>query len=414
MSERTKMGDNEVQMARIYMDYNATTPLAHEVKEAIINGLSMWGNPSSSYSLGQEARVAIEDARLQIASMIHAFPEEILFTSGGTEANHMVIHSVICEEADQGNPIHIITSTIEHDAILEPLKYLQKQKHIDVTYLEPRGEVGTILVEDVEKAIRPSTLLITLMMANNETGILLPIQGVALSHLQSFDSERTIIKSADLLLVLPCILLPFLKAIKCYEEAEVLFGREGDAPFYGPRIGALYVRGLGSGDGALFPLFRGGGQERGYRPGTENTPMILGLGAAAFLVCLNLSSYQKHMENMRNALITLLKEAFEESLVIHGDIDPKNRLPNTVNFSLKPPLYTVKGREILGKIPRLCASTSAACHSHSVKPSRVLLACGVDENLAAGAIRLSVGRETTEQEIKEAVLLLRESVSLHK
>lgn len=389
----------------IYLDYNATTPIDSEVQKTICTNLEeAWGNPSSSYDAGKHAKSVIEDARRKVAEMIGSAPHEVIFTSGGTESNQMVI-STACKNfhkeaknfelsLDQKIP-HIITSEIEHDSIRLPLENLVEEQKADVTFVPVNKSTGMINVEDVMKEIKFNTCLITIMLANNETGVIQPVQQLR--------PKLKAHKSASL-----CTILLHTDAAQALGKIEVdvdtldidyltIVGHK----FYGPRIGALYTKHLKP----LYPLFLGGGQERKFRPGTENTPMIAGLGKAADLVTLNLAKYNQHMSAMCNYLIKVLKKCFKpKSVIVHFT---ENRLPNTLSVAFD---YECTGAAILAKAKTVSASTGSACHSGTSKPSGVLIASGIPPSLASKTIRLSVGRETTKEDINKAVKILHNAV----
>ncbi|XP_032810973.1 selenocysteine lyase isoform X2 [Petromyzon marinus] len=358
-------------MERVYMDYNATTPLAPEVVEDISRALTeAWGNPSSSYGPGQKAKALICRARGNIASMLGGCPEDIIFTSGGTEANNLVLHTAVkhfwktrsAGGREDGVPAagsrgaalpHIIVSCLEHDSVRLAVDSLVAEGRADFTAVPASWVTGRVEVDQVLAAIRPTTCIVSIMLANNETGIIM---------------------------------------------------------FYGPRVGALCVRGLGAGT-PLVPMLFGGGQERNFRPGTENTPMIAGLGKAAELVCQHLDEYERHMRQTRDYLEELLLAEFgPERLHFNGHFSGSDRLPNTCNVSILGPC--LQGHRVLAEAHGLLASVGAACHSGNThRPSHVLLQCGVPEEVALNAVRLSVGRETSRRDVERAVSSLRAAVT---
>ncbi|XP_054707312.1 selenocysteine lyase-like [Uloborus diversus] len=388
----------------VYLDYNATTPVDPDVQDTIIETLkNEWGNPSSSYSLGTHAKEAIEDARFQVANMIWASPGNIVFTSGGTESNMMVIQTVIKrfyeEKINAPNYTeslpHIITSNIEHDSIKLPLEELKNQEKIDVTFVPVSKVTGAIEVDDILNQVKPSTCLITLMLANNETGVIQPINLLKdkLSALKRKNSHTIYLHTdaAQAIGKLPVDI----------SELDVDYLTIVGHKFYGPRIGALYFKT----NSPLYPIFYGGGQEKSYRPGTENTCMIAGLGRAAELVSKNLNEYIHTMSSMKEYLEKRLKETFKEKVIFNcKSICPM--LPNTLSVAFN---YNVNGKALLAT-SGICASTGAACHS-SQKSSPILIASGVPANLASKTLRLSVGRETTKEDIDVAVKKLRDAIN---
>ncbi|XP_052048761.1 selenocysteine lyase isoform X2 [Apodemus sylvaticus] len=353
---------------KVYMDYNATTPLEPEVIQAVTEAMKeAWGNPSSSYVAGRKAKDIINTARASLAKMIGGKPQDIIFTSGGTESNNLVIHSMVrCfheqqalrgRVADQHSPEegtrpHFITCTVEHDSIRLPLEHLVQDQMAEVTFVPVSKVTGQAEVEDILAAVRPTTCLVTIMLANNETGVIM---------------------------------------------------------FYGPRIGALYVRGVGK-HTPLYPMLFGGGQERNFRPGTENTPMIAGLGKAADLVSENCETYEAHMRDIRDYLEERLEAEFGKRIHLNSRFPGVERLPNTCNFSIQG--SQLQGYMVLAQCRTLLASVGASCHSdHEDRPSPVLLSCGIPVAVARNAVRLSVGRSTTRAEVDLIVQDLKQAVA---
>ncbi|XP_044144462.1 selenocysteine lyase [Bufo gargarizans] len=392
--------------SKVYLDYNATTPPAAEVVDVITEALQeAWGNPSSSYSAGSKAKELIDTARAQIARMVRGKPEDVIFTSGGTEANNMVLFSAVdyfnmSIKKEQSSPLdmalpHIITSNVEHDSIVLPLKHLQRAHRAEVTFVPVSTRTGCVEVDDVVAALRPNTCLVSIMLANNETGVIMPIS--KLSHrLVPISKER---KAQGL----PSVLLhtdaaqALGKVSVDVQELGVHYLTIVGHKFYGPRIGALYVHGIEH-KTPLLPMLHGGGQERNYRPGTENTPMIAGLGKAAELVSLHCPAYENHMRNVRDYMEERLQTAFDNMIRFNSHFSRTERLPNTCNVSLLRP--AVLGREWLSHCDYLLASVGAACHSdRGDRPSHVLLSSGVPPEAARGAIRLSVGRDTSIEDV---------------
>ncbi|XP_069831613.1 selenocysteine lyase [Dendropsophus ebraccatus] len=391
---------------KVYLDYNATTPPAAEVVEAVTEALQKaWGNPSSSYSAGCKAKQLIDTARANMARMIGGMPEDIIFTSGGTEANNMVLFSAVEYfnvgiKKEESSPLknalpHIITSNVEHDSIALPLKHLQTAHRAEVTFVPVSTTTGRVEVDDVVAALRPNTCLVSIMLANNETGVIMPI-GELSQHLAPISKQREAQG-------LPSILLhtdaaqALGKITVDVQELGVDYLTVVGHKFYGPRIGALYVNEIGH-KTPLLPMLYGGGQERNYRPGTENTPMIAGLGKAAELVSLHCAAYENHMRSVRDYMEERLQTAFGNKIRFNSHFSGTERLPNTCNVSLLKP--AVLGREWLSHCEYLLASVGAACHSdRGDSPSHVLLSSGVPPDAARGAIRLSVGRDTTKEDV---------------
>lgn len=361
----------------IYLDHNATTPIDPESIESMSRIMKEeFGNPSCSYDLGIRAKSAVEESRGQVAALLGCGPEEVVFTSGGSESNNMVLKGIV----DFRNPAgcHIITSAVEHPAILNPALFLM-ELGAEVTFLQVDGS-GRVNPEEVRKAIRPDTRLITIMLANNETGTLQPIQeisAIAREHEIPFhtDAAQAVGKiSIDV----RGLGLDFLSV-----AGHKLYGPKG--------IGALFIR---KGQ-RLTPLIHGAGQEGGSRAGTENVIFAAGLGVACKVAKERIQDDRIRMKQMRDRLETLLFAGLD-GLVLNGH--PQERLPNTLNISVPG----LPGSEILERIPGLCASTGAACHEKSVHLSHVLSAMGVPPEIGMGALRLTVGRSNTMEQIERA------------
>ncbi|KAG8580635.1 hypothetical protein GDO81_007372 [Engystomops pustulosus] len=385
---------------KVYLDYNATTPPAEEVVEVVTLALQeAWGNPSSSYSAGCKAKQLIDTAREHIARMVKGKPEDIIFTSGGTEANNMVLCSAVeyfntSTRKEQSRSLenalpHIITSNVEHDSIALPLKHLQGASKAEITFVPVSTTTGRVEVEDVVAALRPNTCLVSIMLANNETGVIMPVAELAqrLGHISEERKARG----------LPPILL--------HTDAAQALGKIGvdvqelgvdyltivGHKFYGPRIGALYVHEIGK-ETPLLPMLYGGGQERNYRPGDSFSLQ------AAELVSLHCAMYEDQMRSVRDYLEQRLQAVFGNKIRFNSQFPGTDRLPNTCNVSLLTP--AVLGREWLSHCDYLLASVGAACHSdRGDSPSHVLLNSGVPPDAARGAIRLSVGRDTSREDV---------------
>jgi cysteine desulfurase len=365
----------------IYLDYNATTPVAKEVVEAMMPFLvEDFGNPSSAHSMGGRAREALEKARGQICGMLGCESTEVVFTSGGTESNNMVLKSVAWSLRDKGR--HIVTTKIEHPSIINTALFLMEDGY-DVTFL-PVDKYGSIDPDEVKNAIRRDTILITVMHANNETGTIEP-----LAEISSIAREHGVLFHTDAAQSVG-------KIETKVRDLGVDFLTIAGHKIYAPKgVGALYIR---SGV-KIEPFIHGGGQEMGLRSGTENVILNVGLGKACELILDNLYVDIPRLRSLRDRLHNQILSAIPE-VVLNGH--PENRLPNTLNLSFPGMI----GEEILTDIPELCASTGAACHDRSLKLSHVLGAMGVTEELGMGAIRLSLGRPTTEAEVDEAAGLL--------
>jgi len=374
----------------IYLDYNATTPHDPEVIAAMRPFLEEeFGNPSSSHFYGSAPQKAVRDARRQVAALLSCRPEEITFTSGGTESNNHAIKGVAEAYGAKGN--HIITSQIEHPAILEVLDYLEK-KGMEVTYV-PVDDQGLVRVSAVEGAITDRTILITIMHANNEVGTLQPISDIAkiarehgiLLHTDAAQSVGKIPTEVDTLGV----------------DLLSIAGHK----IYAPKgVGALFIR-----DGVKLAKFmHGAGQESDRRPGTENVLEIVGLGKACEVARRDLNRNMRHMQHMRDRLYEEIKD---ECSPVRLNGHPQKRLPNTLSISFEG----LEANRILDQIsPRVAASAGAACHSDRVEVSQVLQAMGVPLNWAKGTLRLTTGRMTTEADIDTAVQVICGAVDMLK
>lgn len=365
----------------IYLDHNATTPMDPEVVRAMMPYLQdEFGNPSSGYSLGERAKAGVDRAREEVASLIGSEPREVVFTSGGSESNNMVFKGLI--DFKRPERFHVITSSVEHPAILKPAQFLMALG-VNVTIL-PVDRFGLVDPVDVRKAILPETRLISIMLANNETGTLQPIKeifrdagnyGVAV-HTDAAQAVGKI--GVDV------------------KELGVDFLTVAGHKLYGPKgIGALFIR---NGQN-LTPLIHGASQESGRRAGTENVILAAGLGAACWVARERLKDDEGKMETLRNRLQDLLFDEVE-GLVLNGH--PQRRLPNTLNFSVPG----IAGSKILEGLPGIMASTGAACHEKEVNLSSVLEAMGVPPEIGMGALRLTVGRSNTPEQIERAAELI--------
>jgi cysteine desulfurase NifS len=365
-------------MNPIYLDYNATTPLDPQVAEAMLPYIhERFGNPSSSHIYGIVSRKGVDQARAQLAEMLRCSTDEVIFTSGGTESNNYAIKGVAGAYRDKGN--HIITSAVEHPAVIEVCRYLETQG-CRVTYL-PVDEFGLVEPQQVEEAITPQTILVTIMHANNEVGTIEPIaEIVEIAHhygaLVHSDCAQSVGK------------------IPVYvDELGVDLLSIAGHKLYAPKgIGALYVRaGV-----KLEKLIHGANHEMNWRAGTENVIEIVGLGQACELIDQNLTTYHNHMRKMRDRLEEGLKSSFF-NLRINGH--PEKRLPNTSSVSFKG----LEANTILSEMETVAASAGAACHRDQVEVSSVLEAMQVPLEYAMGTVRLSVGRYTTPEEIDQAL-----------
>ncbi|XP_005361748.1 selenocysteine lyase isoform X1 [Microtus ochrogaster] len=408
---------------KVYMDYNATTPLEPAVVQAVTEAMrEAWGNPSSSYEAGRKAKDIINTARASLAKMIGGKPQDIVFTSGGTESNNLVIQSMVRyfhdqqtlkrHEIDQHSPEegarpHFITCTVEHDSIRLPLEHLMEEQMAEVTFVPVSKVSGQAEVEDVLAAVRPTTCLVTIMLANNETGVIMPVPEIS-RRIKALNQSRAA-SGLPRVLVHTDAAQALGKRRVDVEDLGVDFLTIVGHKFYGPRIGALYVRGVGKLT-PLYPMLFGGGQERNFRPGTENTPMIAGLGKAAELVSENCEAYEAHMRDIRDYLEERLEAEFGKRIHLNSRFPGVERLPNTCNFSIQG--SKLQGYRVLAQCQTLLASVGASCHSdHEDRPSPVLLSCGIPVDVARNALRLSVGRGTTRAEVDLIVEDLKQAVA---
>ena len=369
------MGDSQMER-HVYMDHAATTPTDPEVVEAMLPWLGdQFGNPSTIYALGGEAATALDEARASIAAHLGAETDEIYFTSGGTESDNWAIKGAA--DAQQNKGRHLITSTIEHHAVIEPLEFLEK-KGYEVTRV-PVDSTGLVDPEDVRKAIRPDTILITIMHANNEVGTIEPIAEIG-----------AIAREAGVLFHSDGVQSVGKLAVDVKQLNVDMLSLSGHK-FYGPKgVGAMYLRNRVR----ITPLLHGGAQERRRRAGTENMPGIVGLAKALDLAMARLDDETTRERAMRDRLWNGLVERIPH-IELNGH--PTQRLANTLNFR-------VEGIE--GEAMILCldmnligVSSGSACTTGSLEPSHVLLAMGIPAELAHGSLRISLGRGNTENHI---------------
>jgi len=367
-------------MKRVYLDYNATTPVAPEVLAAMLPYFCVeYGNASSIHTFGQRARGAVEEARESVAALLGAAPAEIMFSSGGTESNNHAIFGLVGAASRKSK--HVITSAIEHSAVLDPCRALEKQG-VAVTYLPVDGE-GLVNPEDVRRAIRPDTVLITIMLANNELGTIEPIAEIGKIAAEAHVTLHTdAIQAAGKIPIDVAKLGVHLLSI----SAHKLYGPKG--------VGALYVR-KGT---YLEPLLYGGHSERDRRPGTEDVTSIAGLGKAADLALTHMRTEGPRLKALRDRLENGLVERISHARV-NGSRAP--RVPNTANLTL--PFIEGEAMVIALDLRGLACSTGAACSSGAVEPSHVLTAIGLAPEDARATLRLSLGRQTTDEEIDFAL-----------
>ncbi|MGH0161753.1 UNVERIFIED_CONTAM: hypothetical protein FKN15_041525 [Acipenser sinensis] len=443
---------------RVYLDYNATTPVEPEVIEAITEALrEAWGNPSSSYRPGEDCAARGQANNFVFHTAVKYFWDTY---------KKAKIHGKEEGSVEMGGALpHIITSNVEHDSINLVAEQLVKEGKAEVTFVQVSKVTARVEVEDVMSAIRPNTCLISIMLANNETGVLMPIAEISqrvqalskkrgaprillhtdaaqaigklqvdtkelgvdyltiVGHKASNIRQSTRANSAVFTRNAVPLLCPALSILQHYNFKHIpdCFESTGEyinkallwgvlqEEFYAPRIGALYVKGPGV-TTPVYPLFFGGGQERNFRPGTENTPMIAGLGKAAELVHRNLERYAHGMRETCEYLEQRLEEVFgKEKLHFNSHFSGSKRLPNTCNVSFLG--VHLQGRKVLSLCHRLLASVGAACHSdQGDSPSPILLNCGIPPSVAANALRLSVGRGTTKGDVDVVIEDLRAAV----
>jgi len=363
-------------MKNIYLDHAATTAVKPEVLETMLPYFTeKYGNASSIYSLGRENKKAIDDAREKVAKELNTLSKEIFFTSGGTESDNWAIKGVAFSNESKGK--HIITTNIEHHAVLHTCKYLEKYG-FEVTYV-PVDNKGIVHVEDIEKAIRPDTILISVMFANNEIGTIQPIKEIG-----ALAKEKGIYFHTDAVQAIGNI------PIDVKDMNIDLLSLSGHK-FYGPKgVGVLYIR-----DGVrISPMLHGGAQERGKRASTENVAGIIGLGKAIELATEDIEGYNTKLMKLRDRAI---KEILEKIPYSRLNGDEKNRLPGNVNISFE----FIEGESILLMLDMkgICASSGSACTSGSLDPSHVLLAIGLPHEIAHGSLRLTFGEENTDSDL---------------
>lgn len=372
------------RMEKIYLDYNASTPLAPEVVETMKPLLDdFYGNPSAIHWAGKPVKDLLHQARQQVADLIGCSAKEIIFTSGGSEANNLALKGFYFKNKNKGN--HIITSKIEHPAIMNPCRFLERIG-AKVTYLDV-DKYGKVSLEEIEKAITNETILISVMHSNNETGTLQPIKeigelaekyGIALHSDASQSVGKVPVNVND------------LKVDMLTIAGHKLYAPKG--------IGALFIK-----EGTqLEPLIHGAGHEFGLRAGTENILLAVGLGKACEIAKQQVENH--HIKELTDYFWRQLRNAFGEQVVLNGH--PDDRLPNTLNVSFVRKV----GQDLLAAIPQLAASTGSACHAGSIELSPVLKEMDVTEEVGMGAIRFSLGRNTTKAELDLVMESLKEII----
>jgi cysteine desulfurase len=368
----------------IYLDFNASTPIAPEVAEAMKPFLVQhFGNPSSNHWAGEPAKEAVERARRQVADLLQCQPDEIVFTSGGSESNNHAIKGVFFALKERGN--HIITTQIEHPAVLNPCRFLEKHG-AEVTYIGV-DQYGRVDPGEIEKAVTKKTILITVMHANNEVGTIQPIEEIS-----KITKEQGIVFHTDAAQSVG-------KIVTRVDDLGVDLLSIAGHKLYAPKgIGALYVR-KGT---PIEPLIHGAGHESGRRAGTENVLLVVGLGKACEIAKKYINN--KRIQGLRDRFWKKLQETFADGIALNGH--PTYRLPNTLNISFVGKV----GSEILSRLDGVAASTGAACHAGSVELSPVLKAMAIPPEVGMGAIRFSLGRTTTIQELETVIRLLKNAI----
>jgi cysteine desulfurase len=372
---------------QIYFDYNATTPIDPEVVTAMLPYIqTFFGNPSSAYSIGNDNKEAINKARKQVADLINARPEKIIFTSCATESNNLAIHGFVLANKDKGT--HVITSAIEHPSVIEVCKFLST-RGFNITYL-PVDKFGTVNPGDVENAIRPDTALITIMHANNEVGtiqLIREIAAIARKHNITFhtDASQSVGKIETDVEAIGVDLLTI--------AGHKLYAPKG--------IGALYIK-QGT---KIENLMYGASQEKGIRPGTENVIQIVGLGKACEIAKRDLAINRQNLMSMRDRLWRGLKNNLGARAKLNNNLD--NSLPNTLSIAFENTEAHLLASLISNE---LLISTGSTCHSGNTEISSVLKAMNLDLYTARGTVRISLGKNTSVQEIDSAIEILSNTV----
>lgn len=376
----------------IYLDHGATTRVDERVLNKMLPYFSInYGNPSSAYFLGRRNKRVIEEARQNVASCIGAKQKEIYFTSCGSESDNLALKGIAYANSSKGK--HIITSKIEHPAVLNTCKTLERQG-FKVTYLKVNSN-GMIDLEELENAITQDTILISIMFANNEIGTIEPIKEIG-----QIAKKYNIYFHTDAVQAVGNLQINV-------NELDVDLLSMSAHKFYGPKgVGALYVR-----EGVEFERIQdGGGQEKGKRSGTENVAGIVGLSTAIQYAYKEFNFNNTKVTALRNYFITNLQQKFDNNIKVNGDLE--KRLPGNVNVSFKE----IDGEQLLLKLDEygICASSASACCTGNSKPSHVLTAIGLDKNQAAGTIRFTLGKENTKSEIDYVLNILEKNVKFAK
>lgn len=369
-------------MRRVYLDHAAATPIDKKVAKKMKEVMSLFANPSSFHMPGKEVRDLIEGSRINVANVINARPDEIIFTSGGTESDNMAILGAARQHQETGK--HIITTKVEHQAVMEPAYRLEKKEGFEITYLET-DKFGIVSAEEVKKSLRKDTILVSIIFGNNEIGSINPIAEIG-KVISAFNKENgtKILFHTDACQAIGSVEIDV-------EKLHVDLLTLNAAKIYGPKgVGALYVK-RGT---KLQPLQFGGHQEFGRRPGTENVIGIIGLGEAIKIAEENREDYAKKTAELRDHLIKGLQEIITKTR-LNGH--PEKRLPNNVNISF----MDIEGEALLLYMDSkgIAASTGSACTSASLDPSHVITGLGLPYEVAHGSVRFSLGRETTKKDL---------------
>jgi len=387
-TESAGAGGAREERRSVYLDHAATTPVRPEVAEAVRHHmLTEFGNASSVHAFGRTAREAIEEARARVADLMGARPDEIVFMSGGTEADNMAIRGALLANHERGR--HIITSKIEHHAVLHTCEALEKEGLAEVTYL-PVDETATVDPEDVARAVRPDTALVTIMFANNEVGTIQPVAQIA-----RICREKGILFHTDAVQAYGAVPIDV-------DELGIDLMSVSAHKLYGPKgVGALFAR-KGR---KVRPLIFGGAQEKRRRAGTSNVPGCVGFGVAAELAAKEMPERERHLTRLRDRLISGVLDRIEFSR-LNGH--PTRRLPNNANFSFE----FVEGESILLALDMrgIAASSGSACTSGSLEPSHVLRAMDLEPEVAHGSVRMSLGTGTTNEDIEYVLEVLPEVI----
>lgn len=375
----------------IYLDNSATTPLHPKVKEKIIETLDLYGNPSSMHSTGRQVRSLIEESRREIADFLNCQPDEIIFTAGASEANNTVLKSstTCCAFCNESHG-HIITSNIEHPSVLNTLKCLSSQ-HVDVTYVKVNSQ-GVVDPKDVEAAIRPDTMLISIMYINNEIGTIQPIKEIA-----EIAKKHNIPMHTDAVQAVGKIPIDL-------QDLPVDFLSMSGHKIYAPKgIGILFKRNSSKN---ICPLITGGHQEKSMRAGTENSLGIIALGEAIRQSRIEMKKNEEHIRKLRDKLELGIMERLDH-VVVNGD--PAKRAYNITNLSF----MNIEGESILLRLDMhgIAVSTGSACSTGSLEPSYVITSLDVDPEIAHSSIRFSLGRQNTEEDIDKAIEAVVETVT---